>query len=132
MKPENPANITPPMTVMFVARTWGGELAAKLRTTERSMQEMSGYGIKILERAGRTLKDQLVVSNPWENTLCPDIQNCQAHRAEGAKSCQTRSITYVNICQACKKEGIEVCYVGESARSLRERGAEHWEDVDDT
>ena len=86
----------PSMTIMFMDRTWADELAAKLRQAKKTMFDKRGYHMKIVERVGGTIKNHLVINNPWEGSLYPDINNCQAHKSEEVNSCQTRSITYTN------------------------------------
>ena len=51
--------------VMFVAYTPYSELAKRLRKAEEKLQEMTGYKLKIVERAGMKIEDLLHTSNPW-------------------------------------------------------------------
>ena len=38
---------------------------------------------------------------------------------------KTKSVTYVTSCRLCKTQGKQTIYIGESGRSLYERGGEH-------
>ena len=52
--------------VMFVPYTAvGSELARRMRQAESTLQEMTGFRLKIVERSGRKLEDMLHKSDPW-------------------------------------------------------------------
>ena len=153
--------------VMFVPYTHGRRLAKKLREAEISLEELTGYRLKIVERGGRKLEDLLHRSNPWEGKDC-ERQNClpcQTKLVTGKysnQSCSKRSAVYETWCKNCedkngvdseiiemkcmtdrivemnggdrqpdgiKREKILFKYVGETARSVFERGHEHLSDV---
>ena len=44
---------------MFVSYTVGSELAKRMRDAEETLLEMTGYKLKIVERAGLKLEDIL-------------------------------------------------------------------------
>ena len=43
-------------TVLFVENTKGGELAERMRTTLKRIEEILGYRVKVVERSGTPLK----------------------------------------------------------------------------
>ena len=48
---------------MFVPFTKGSQLARRMRETELTMEQMSGYKLKIVERGGIKLEHILVKKN---------------------------------------------------------------------
>ena len=108
----------------------------------------------------RKLQDILCKSNPWDNKDCKreDCFSCDtATKLEGInfKNCRQRSIIYETWCETCKrrekeknksqsekeKEGkkrkkkdeddVKVYrYIGETSRSIYERGVEHKKDLE--
>ena len=122
-----------PLTVLFVPRTPGGELARRVRQSETEMEKLTGYRVKIVERGGCMIKRMVVKTNPWAEGSC-GRQECLICRHEkGAGECSKRSVTYRTRCEVCherrekEKEGEarEMVYIGESARTGYERGQEH-------
>ena len=61
--------------VMFVPHTEGSMLALALRELENLMEKITGYRIKIQERAGDPIERQLHKSNPWSGQDC-ERKNC--------------------------------------------------------
>ena len=138
--------------VMFVPYTPKSKLAVQLREAEEKLESLTGYRIKIVERAGQKLKDLLHSSNPWRGEdcgrkaclLCSTKQKLKKHLKQ---DCRKRSLVYEVWCQDCKErgekeiekeegdniEGIEekkrkmkiFKYIGEKSRSVFERAAEH-------
>ena len=51
-------------TVMFVPYTQGSELAKRLRDAEKTLQELTGYKIKMVERTGLKLEEMLHRADP--------------------------------------------------------------------
>lgn len=97
-------------TAMFVPRTPGGALATHMRQTEKDLNKISGFKIKIVEECGGDLKGALVKSNPWSTDDCEraDCPLCTARREGDEKvkgSCKTESITYTSTCTLCAKVG---------------------------
>ena len=133
MKPNKKAGLTlerapnrPQDTVIFIPRTPGGMM---IRDTEQQLASISAFKIRIVEECEATLKDTLIKSNPW----CPEdcrregCALCKARRQGDDKlrgSYKTKSVTYQTSCMICKAQGREAVYVGESGRSLFERGRE--------
>ena len=58
-KPSNPS------AILFLPRTNGGTLVTELRKKEESLREMTGNHVKMVERAGISLKSQLFKGDPW-------------------------------------------------------------------
>ena len=56
--------------VMFVPYTKHCELAARLRESEETMCDMTGYKLKIVEKGGTKLVDILHKANPWAGQHC--------------------------------------------------------------
>ena len=123
-----------PITVLFVPRTKGGELASKIRKAETELESITGYKVKIVERSGTMIKRIVVKSNPWAGGPCgmPECLVCK--HENGGGDCKKRSITYRTRCETCYENGEklgdnkEKIYIGESSRTGRERGAEHAND----
>ena len=116
-------------SLLFVPYTEGGELARRLREEEEKLADVTGYKVKIVERAGQPLKRILHKSNPWEGEDC-GRDNCllcisQSGTDEKPHSCKKRNVVYQTTCRQCKSDGREATYFGESSRSAFERGSEH-------
>ena len=76
------------------------------------------------------LRDILTRSNIFEKEKC-GRQGCVSCTM-GAKpqNCRRRGIMYETYCTACRDGETPLAkYVGESARSAKERFGEHWEDA---
>ena len=56
--------------VMFVPFTKGSQLARRMRVSELTMEQMSGYKLKVVERGGIKLEHILVKKNPCEGDCC--------------------------------------------------------------
>ena len=97
--------------------------------------------VKIAERTGCTLKDQLSSGSLWGGVPCgrEDCTTC-TQGGEFIPDCTRASVVYENVCQTCNpdagKKGelekvrtdVPSLYVGESSRSIYERSKEHWGD----
>ena len=129
--------------VLFVEHTPGGTLAARLRETLIRVEHILGYRIKIVERAGTPLARKFPLSKLGEGAKC-GRENCttceQGGGGEKLPPCRKRSVLYENICVLCNPQArdgkpvkttqsdVPSIYVGESSRSLMERGLNHWKD----
>jgi hypothetical protein len=80
--------------VMFVPYTVGSELAKRLREAEAKLQDMTGYRLKIVERAGLKLEDILHKADPWQGQDC---------KREKCLLCLTKSRTGKNTTQDCSR-----------------------------
>ena len=61
--------------VVFVPYTTGSMLAKRMREEETTLEKMTRYRLKVVERGGTKLEDILVRKNIWEGEPC-DRQNC--------------------------------------------------------
>ena len=110
-----------PLTVLFVPKTKGGELARRLRLAENEIAKITGDRIKIVERAGVMIKRILHKSNPWAGSNCmrDDCLVCRHERGGG--DCKKRNITYKTECLLClKTSGKASQYFVESSRTVFE------------
>ena len=57
-------------SVLFVEQTVDGELAKRLRELMIRMNETIGFSVKVVERAGSTLKSKFLQSRLWEGMQC--------------------------------------------------------------
>ena len=57
-------------SVIFVEHTPGGELAKLIRNQLTRMEELMGFKIKVVERAGTALKDLFSPTNIWRGGAC--------------------------------------------------------------
>ena len=119
----------PIVSVLFIPKTHGGELAMRLRQAEEEVSALTGDKVKIVERSGVMLKRILHKSNPWAGTKC-DRDDCLVCSlgGENVGSCRQRNIVYRTTCLLCKEKGESRDYYGESSRTPYERGAEHLKD----
>ena len=130
-----------PRSVLFVEQTPGGELAKRLREQIKTLQPIMGFNIKVVERAGSSLRSRFPLTNLWEGVKCPRVAcvPCTQEGVEQLATCVKRNVLYENICLLCNpgagakgelkelKAGVPSVYIGESHRSLSERIGEHWE-----
>ena len=137
VKEQRPEQIS----VLFCDFTKDGELAGVLRELFRRLEGTLGFGVKVVEHTGPTLKSLFPVTNLWEGMKCTrlDCVTC-LQGAEELEDCKRSSLVYENICRACNpgvgKKGrvgevrsdIPTIYVGETSRTMYERGREHWAD----
>ena len=57
-------------SVIYVQHTRGSNLAKALREEEEAMDKLTGYKLKVVERAGDSLDGLLHRSNPWSGADC--------------------------------------------------------------
>ena len=104
------------------------------------MEYIVGYRIKVVERAGTPSKLLVPLERLHDGTPC-GREKCITCTQEGENKippCTKRNLMYENICLKCNpnvvKEGGKVTppktfpsiYIGETSRSIAERGKEHW------
>ena len=87
-----------------------------------SLKDITGEGVKMVERAGMSIKNLIWTADPWGGVPCRslDCGVCQNEDQE-KQICGIRNVIYSNSCVTCKKSGREAVYVGETSRSLKER-----------
>ena len=132
--------------VLFVDNTKEGGLARNLREVLGRLEDILGYRVKVVERSGTPLKLMFPLSKVGEGQSCErtDCITCnQDSRGEHLPPCKKRIVLYENICLICNPSVLEdrdgkkrkslspplhppSIYIGESSRSLYERGKEHW------
>ena len=143
--------------VIFIPFTMGSRLAKSLREAEEKLGSITGYRLKVVEKAGDKLEDILTKSNPWQGLdcgrraclLCKTKQKTQKNLSQ---DCHTRNLVYQTWCISCQareEEKIEKdhkgdakkiremknkiklhLYSGETSRSVYERSIEHQGDID--
>ena len=120
--------------VLFCDFIKGRELVNSLRELMRRMERTLGFGIKVVERTGPTLRSQFPLSSLWEGTGCErtDCIIC-TQGAEMISNFTKSSILYENVCLTCNpgakerrplvevKNDVASLYIGESSRSIYER-----------
>ena len=130
-------------TVIFVEQTRDGALAKALREVATRLEGMIGFRVKVVERTGSSLRNSLPNTNPWAGQMKCGRTDCVPCEQESGDNidCTKRNLVYENICTDCNpgasnkgelkaqdmKKDMPSVYVGETARSLYERGKEHWE-----
>ena len=129
------------IAVLFCDYTPEGELARLLRELLQRMEGALGFGVKVVERTGPTLKSQFPLGNLWEGQKCEreDCTTCN-QGAEELADCKKPSVLYENICGTCNpgavkggnmeevRSDVPTLYVGETSRTIYERSREHWTD----
>ena len=111
----------------------------------------------MIERAGETIQDILYKSDPWKirdcgRQECPTCLTSSENNKLPFKNCTKRSIIYQTWCETCRRlktnEKVEkvtdidsmnsnvkqncekLFYIGETSRSAKERGCEHFKDLE--
>ena len=116
-----------PETVMFVPSTPRGELVKAMKEADNNFRKGTKIKpIKFIERAGISMTDMLLQSNPWGDMKC-GREGCFVCRAEkgGIKDCMKESVLYSIKCDDCTERGRETKYWGETGRDGFIRGGEH-------
>ena len=94
--------------VMFVPFTKHSELANRLRENEETMESMSGYRMKIVERGGSKLVDILHKANPWAGEDC-HRERCllcitkKEGGKENSQDCKRRNCVYETTFLTCMR-----------------------------
>ena len=63
------------MEVIFVPQTENSALAKRLREEEKTLEKLTGYKVKYVEKAGTNLGGLLCRSDHWAGKLC-GRKNC--------------------------------------------------------
>ena len=95
-------------TVMIVEYSKYGELAKTMRELTGRLEEVIGFKVKLVERAGASLKSLFPTNNLWEGQKCgrKDCTMCE-QGAEMLPSCTKSSLLYENICGLCNPKSGE-------------------------
>ena len=76
----------------------------------------------MLERAGRTVKQLLVRSNPWAGGVCGRELCLLCPGSDGKQDCRDKYLVYDIICKTCEETGNrKSVYTGMTLRSAFER-----------
>ena len=129
-----------PQTVLFVEYSKEGELATSMKELTKRLSEVTGFKVKVVERAGGALRDQFPTTTLWDGSSCDRIDCTTCNQgAEKLPNCRKSSLVYENVCLECNpgagskgelkgvRNDIPTLYVGETSRSVFERSREHWE-----
>ena len=115
----------PADSVVFVPATPGGELAGEMRKVVEEEGSRLKMHIKIIERGGTSLKNELTKPDLKADKLCGkpnclmdmgDQPGCNHHKA-GA--------LYKAVCLLCEGQGVKAEYIGETGDSGYTRGLDH-------
>ena len=112
-------------SVMFVPATPGSVLMKKYRNEV----EKSGLKIRIVEKAGMSLKQQLQRSDPFKPLRC-GREDCFVCTSGGKGSCKSMEVNYLISCEDCEEMESERNYKGETSRTSYVRGGEHLDDFE--
>ena len=75
--------------------------------------------IKVVEKAGATIKGTLQRSNPFGVNHCGRM-NCTICEGGNSTNCRTRGCVYEYVCGECERK-----YCGQTGRTIYERNREH-------
>ena len=108
-------------TVMFVEATPNEQLAKAYR---KALREAS-LKIRVVERAGKSMKKMLTKSDPFPEGKCSQ-NKCKMCKLDSNTNCKGRGVAYQIKFQGRTESSIrDGLYVGEMARSIGERVNEH-------
>ena len=106
---------------MLCAKDKGG----RLKEEERELSKSLGNTVKLVEKGGRQLGQQLCPSNLLKDAGCERADCDICKQGSEGMSCYSSNVTYRNRCMICSREGRSSSYIGETSRSLYERSREH-------
>ena len=105
-------------TVLFVPATPNSTLQKQFTKIIKEAE----INIKIVEKAGESLKSKLQRSNPFNDKTCADSE-CILCKNNTNSKCRVNNVTYQITCEEC-----DDVYVGETSRNLYTRMHEHMQD----
>ena len=103
-------------TTLFIDATPHSALAKDLQKTLNK----AGLPIRVIEKAGTSIKQLLSRSNPFRSETCSDASCAVCSRANKVTNCKTRECLYELKCECGES------YIGETSRSAKERISEHF------
>ena len=118
-------------SVLYVPATPSSVLAKMLQRHESQNNQGRCSRIKIVEKAGKSIKSILAPNDPWGVEKCksPDCFVCSTNVGPTKVSCRSSGVVYKIICTLCEKEGRgEAVYYGQSGKNCYARGKKHIED----
>ena len=91
-------------SILFVEQTREGELSKKLREVIQRLAPTLGFSIKVVERAGMSLKNKFPQSSLWDGAKCGRDRCTTCNQgAETLAPCIKKSMVYENICNICNE-----------------------------
>ena len=112
-----------PETVLFIPHTPHSTLKQEIQKAESNINSNRATKVKIVERLGNKLSDDLCNKNPWKREQCGNTECVACCYSPG--SCRKRNILYKATCVHCATKGVSSIYWGESHRGWQDRLAEH-------
>ena len=112
-------------TIFFVDYTHNSMLA---KECQKAITDV-GLKIKVVEKTGRSLKEELVKSNPFEKKKCNE--ECFICDNYPKINCKMREVMYNIKCNGKHNNEIIYDYGGETCRSIAERFGEHINDINE-
>ena len=119
--------------MIFVPSTPRGELVKRMKETDSMFRQGTKMRqMKFIERAGVSLRDTLVSSNPWNDRKCGRL-DCFVCKSEKGNigGCMKENVLYSIKCEECRIRGRQSEYWGETGRDGYVRGGEHLKRCDE-
>ena len=108
-------------SVIFIQSTPGSELKRRFQAEV----DRSGLRIRVVEKAGRSVKSALQRSDPFKSNTC-DRGECLVCDTGGKGSCSKEGVNYEIVCVGCG----EGTYHGETSKNGFTRGKKHLQELD--
>ena len=109
-------------TVLFCPPTPRSELFKQLNNIAQDSVKAGGLKIKVVERAGRSIKS--LMPGLDKGSTC-GRQDCFVHSSGKRGDCNAEGIVYMGTCTLCAEQNVKCTYIGESSRSCYVRGRQH-------
>ena len=120
--------------IIFVPCTPKGALVKVMQKAEDNFSKAVGTPrVKMVEMCGRKLTQILIRKDPWAGKACERKKclPCSSKEEKDHGMCQKENITYKIKCEGCAEVGKEATYIGESSRTMYQRGKEHSKALED-
>ena len=85
-----------PQAVMFVECSKNGELASRMKDLTKRLSEVTDFRVKVVVRAGGTLKDQFPTTTLWEGSSC-DRTGCITCREQKSSQTARKHLWYMKM-----------------------------------
>ena len=118
----------PSDSVLFCPATPNSELAARQRKVVEEEGRRLGVKVRVVERAGMSMRQQLVRTDLSAHAPCPqpDCYLCITNPGMGGGLKHHRSgALYTGVCKICPEDDFTAIYTGESGYSGYTRTREH-------
>ena len=113
-----------PETILFVPYTPNSALRKEIQEVENIINAGDRTSkVKVVERNGVSLENQLCNRTPWRQQECKDKECIPCAGKPG--SCRSRNLTYRLVCARCAAGGVSSVYIGETHRAWGDRAREH-------